>query len=468
MSTVYLVVSAVHIFEWITRTPELKLIRGASGALREETSEAAILRQFPDLRWCDAAGDVDGVVAVELPSGSTVRDAPGWADKVVRYLARRLPAVNWEAWWAESDEGYLAAYLDYEDARLAGMDGAGSVDGRGYLPRALEPPIAATCAGCRREPAHTQATDGDRLLGADCAVRDAAQKEARKGTKSARQAWTFDRLAEAGGLTPEERGRPGRQRSRNHLATIHADGNGVGGLMSALTEQALTSGRLAALRSDIVVQIDDATKEAYAAANRAISRGAELDGAILHFGGGDDLLVSVAAPQAWDFVMVLASSFERELATRLKSYTADLQRIGLSAGSVSLGIGMVFAHTAHPFADARSSAFDAMKQAKALVGGAEAAVSWLDLTAEHELPARRRVTLATLLNERRTGSPVAALERSARASLAEILRDFADPAPELRRWSKRTGKTVPLDNLADDLSRARWWPTTPIPKELQP
>lgn len=493
MSRLYLVVSAVHIFEWMTRTPKLKLIRGASSALRAETSNSAIRQAFPALELCDDAGDIDGVVAVELGEGATGQDAADWADELVRHLSARLPAVDWEAWWAESDDGYLGAYLAYEGAQIAGMSDPGSVGVRTFLPPPLEPPLAETCAGCRREPAQPISLDDDkRRLGADCAARDAAQRRDRKqrsrqarperkqaeqpkhedaaqedaGDRPATPAWTFEDLATEGGLDTEERSRPGRHRTRNHLATIHADGNGIGGLMSALTGAAVGDDRLAGLRQSIVGDIDAATARAFEAANDAVSRNAAVEGAIRHFGGGDDLLASVAAPRAWDFVMVLGLEFQRQLGERLESHRDDLKQLCHPIESLSLGVGITFAHTAHPFADARSLAFDAMKQAKKAVGGARPAVSWIDLTAEDSLPKDRHILLESLIAERRMSNPVAELPPSARSSLGEILASYDDPEPEVARWAKRTGNAVRFENLSHNLSRARWWPRTSVPHEL--
>lgn len=484
MSNTYLVLSAVQIFEWMTRTPELKLIRGASATLRVQTSKATIKTRFPALDWCEAAGDVDGVVAIEFQDRTADEVDPArWATEIVtEHLAKELPAVVWEAWWAESEHGYLAAYEKYEEARFAGFEDSESVGRATYLPRPFEPPLAESCAGCRREPAHPARPHDDKKgrLGADCQNRH----EAGKRLTSGRQAWTFKDLAEKGGLTTAERSLPSRHRSRNHLATIHADGNGVGGLMSRLASKK----ELAGLRSKIITELDRATRDAYEKANAVVSEGSRVEGSILHFGGGDDLLVSVAAPQAWDFVMVLASTFEERLAGLLRDHARDLEQIGgIGANQVSLGIGMTFAHASHPVADARDLAFKAMKQAKDRVRGEQSAVVWLDLTAEDRLPKHRKVKLSTLLEERRDdrANPVMTLSPSARSILGEIVNDCGariakagnreelakarrQARDEVERWSKRTQRSVAFDGLEDSLSRARWWPTTPIPDELKP
>lgn len=480
--TRYVVVSAVRITDWMVRTPELRLLRGASVALRERTASAGIERSL-GLRAPEDAGDVAGVVTVELEHS---QDSEATADRLAKHLRGQLPAVEWEAWWAESEQGYVSAYLAYEAAALAGSR-TGTVGRRSYLPATLDVPLAQSCDGCRKEPADVTRKvykpDGEAaLLGLDCHVRHNTEESSGVSIPG-RPARDFGELAEKGGLSPTQRpaGSLGRKGSRNHLATIYADGNGVGGFMSALADNGGqgSDDAFAGLRKRVVGAIDEATKAAVEAASSMISvSDQEVRPFITHYVGGDDILVSVPASLAWTYVLALAPAFRKHLDEMLKPFSALLTgSVAAPAQKLSLGVGITFAHASHPFADTRNFALDAMKRAKKHVAGKEAVLSWLDLTAEDRVPLWRHATVSALHKD--SAPAVFGLGPSARSVLSEFLRDLwpdpeqsQEPAREqIVAWAKRTGHEAfqeafaaesDLRVLADQLSRARWWPAVKL------
>lgn len=494
--TTYVVVAVVRIGEWLARTPRLSLLRGASGALTSTTTWTAI--KGLGLNPCTQAGEVAGVVAVELPEGA---DAVETADLIARHLRDALPAVELDAWWQAADS-YSEAYLAHVTDDLNGVRSAGH---KRYLPALLDVPLAETCYGCRQESAVGRRDfpgEPGRPLGPDCLVRyktgypssgnsdaddDPADDRGRPGGSAA----TFRELARLGGVSATAGDQSRRADVRNHLATVYADGNGLGGFMTKLAD---LSGSHAAvrLREGIVAIINDAARGAYdQAAEDARVDDPLRQPAIKHLIGGDDILLSVAAPLAWDFVISLMTAFQDLVVANVEDLVGTAEEITTLAARLSLGVGITFAHESHPFDDARALAFDAMKAGKKAVRGAEGVVSWVDLTAENHLPARRHVRLSQLKADHGTGMPLARLSPSARAVLSGMFRD-CDPdafppmgspdtsyaAAERRRlghgivaWAKRTNAAPVLQmlesdpasleklaDLRDGLSRLRWWP----------
>lgn len=93
--------------------------------------------------------------------------------------------------------------------------------------------------------------------------------------------------------------------------------------------------------------------------------------------GGDDVLVSVPAAVAWRFATELGWEFDRLRSTwesRLQDDLASAPNPQLEAtmkdliGQVSLGIGMVIAHSSHPIADSNAVAEQALRAAKLSTG----------------------------------------------------------------------------------------------------
>lgn len=506
--TTYATVSAVHIQGWLTRTPQLQLLRGASMALKHETSRERVTQKFPALRWCDQAGDVDGVICVELDDAD---EASRWVARLVGHLQHELPAIDVEAWWAQADD-YVGAF----DRMLRDND-QGQVDPGVHrlvsLPALSDLPILESCHGCRLEPVDMTSAavrlgdeESDEMrLGLDCRARyqfrDRSGMAAMLGLpEEATLARDFETLASIGAGIVGGR----HTRADNHLATVTADGNGIGDLMRRLARPGhdvsrLGSAALADVRSNVIRMLDQATRQAVAEANYAISDGGTIAPSLPHFVGGDDVFVTVAAPRVWEFVVALASSFEvafrnplieRVAALRASDGMGDgdraaLDSIGRVLDRVSLGIGVTIAHASHPLVETHAHAFGRMKEAKRGVRGRAAAVSWIDASYEEPSIASRCLRVDTLSEWLVPGGAPSAmlLTPSARATLGNILRGRGSDDDRARygrvtAWVKRTARdgraslALPagdqltaarcaeeLQVLADQVSLARWWPT---------
>lgn len=474
--TVYLCAYATRIQTWLARTPELKLLRGGSHALSAITSAGEVgpwLRFAPALAGfsvCRDAGDVDGVVVLE---GSSVRAALDAAPVLLRHLHGTLPGLPWAAWVHESDN-YLISYA-------AADRGDPTVKRWSVLATSSEVSLGKSCASCRQEHAHGSLThpDASGPEGPDCrAKRSWAGKEGPWREVPGQAPSDFDALARIGGLAGSPEPTPtshavGRRDSRNHLATIVADGNQIGSLFSRLAQAGAS---LAELRSQAVRILDEATHTAVSDAARAASHPqAEVKVVSPHFVGGDDVLVSVPAAVAWQFASTLAARFEEEFRAKL---TPTLMRQDLppaelldDLAGISLGIGMVFAHAKHPFADAQELAHRAMASAKSDGRGRSSVIGWMDLTAgdTYDPHLIRASDAAAELADAGLAPSTFRLPASARQQLAMLVRDSVGPdgAPsqgfldeKLSTWGKRTGLAPGASavDLPAVLSRARWWP----------
>jgi hypothetical protein len=221
---------------------------------------------------------------------------------------------------------------------------------------------------------------------------------------------------------------------------------------------------------------------------------------IPHYVGGDDALVSVPAAAAWVFAARLAEHFgtvratltrllEQDLAQAVRhgrladSEPDDVRAVRERIGWLSLGVGIVFAPTSHPFADSSTLAHErALHEAKKAAGGRHSRIGWIDLTADSsglggESGAVPSIPLDRAISQLTPGAAgpdtdIFALTPSARSQLGSILRDTLADTPAARQaavdlWAKRTQVTVitPLADLPAALSRARWWPASNLQEE---
>ena len=496
----YVCIAAVRIQQWISRTPKLVLNRGASRALAEKTGPDRLMRLLVHrplaggVRLADDAPDVDGVIVLRVddPEPTTARAVAGWLRRAV---ADELPGVEWKAW------AHQAA--SYAVAKVAADRGLTSHGEWHFPPIELDVPFANACGGCRHEYAvETTKLPGenkDVLLGSDCLDRLASSARLANATRG----MTFDDLARTGGVASEEAvpQTVGRRAANNHLATIAADGNRVGAVFEHLAR--MPSSPFAHQRGETTVQaalsalLELATRDAVANAGCVGDPKARYPSAIVHFVGGDDVLASVGARFAWEYVTALLTKFDEVFKSGLAALVeaakgagalndAEADEVTKLGEGVSLGVGIAFANRTHPFADCADMAHRALSQAKASGRGA-AAVSWVDLTVEASVPAGRFAWPDQLGHD----LPTARMTSSARTTLEAILRDrwpaslsapnsdhdvdqLAALRGDVERWCARTdnaevlsGRREPAgaEQLADaliglrsDLDRARWWP----------
>lgn len=478
--SVVAVVAAVRIQSWISRTTDLYLVRGASEGLSICTSAAAIapvLHQVAPGVACDAdAPDVDGVVVLTGPDEGAARAG---VEAVLTHLAEALPGVEWTAWVHEA-----ASYVQaYDHVVTQGRPASGGTWHR--PPLGLDVPLGASCEGCAQEVATGAVRRPEKTvrLGPDCMARFRHNTWRRNTTRAA----DFTDLAVRGGVLPGVREVVvGRRDARNHLATLAADGNRVGDLFKVLATMP------AAVQAVVSQALDDAVT---AAVTDAASpwRDAEVSPVIVHFTGGDDVLLSVAAPYAWRFATRFAEAFGEVFRDRVAAGVREVElsdrdrdTLTAAAGSVSLGVGLVFSQKAFPFAQARDIAHDAMIEAKRAARGRGSAVSWADLTVEAGAVPGRAIGVGDLVEDLAADPSPASMARravlhlnsSARDVLAGILEQGkllnVDPqvvGEHVQQWSLRTGHPMDSDDstpwdttriatLTGLVDRARWWPVT--------
>lgn len=522
----YVDIAAVRIQTWLLRTPALRPRRGASTALAHHTSrdvteavlaaEGARAGGLPaGLTWNEEAGEVSGVVSLKFPVGpqSTQRSAAcAVATLVADEIRRALPALPLQARYGVASD-YPRAY---DDAKRRFEREGPILD----LPAmGTDFSAAKPCDVCRQSAAVASCPkDGDDQPCRDCAERfvhagrhrqlaamPASQRDLLERIRSLdpRIEWLaadYDEVARGGAV--------GAGNAATQVATIFADGNRIGDVMESMMRRA------GAIRPIVVPLLDTVTKSAVARAAVQELGGPILDAGegsavvpiIAHIAGGDEVLVTVAAPQAWAFARALCREFEKQ------SGTPGLLPDAPSLNDVlkdrpSLGLGMVFHHSSHPFTDVLHRAEELIEAAKKSVAAREAALAYLDLTFDGDLapsdePGRPLLTERPTVSERcfpleelrERGSRLgrlAAVPRSQQQMIRSLIVDSAAGRDEpgafdalLRRITTmhlqpviesiggpradastvRALLAVPeqraaaLVKLRQDLDLARWWP----------
>lgn len=451
----YVDVAAVRIQQWLGRTPDLKFRRGASVLLTEATDAGWWKSRLPDgVSLNDEAGSVDGVVSLVLADGADAGDA---ARVVADRMRDKMPYCPVQA-VTGAGETYALAFQEMTRAKQAGdflLD---------YPPAPPELVLAKPCDQCRsaaatEKPVKVVSDEDPSTLCRECLDRfDAAgrsggsprqtprperkMREAltRAGTAVADFCDTFQELAAAGRRSPDD--------TPTQIAVIYADGNRVGGFLRAAAT--IPGGPD---KSKIAVLIEETTLGALAAAVTDRFAGWHRVPVLAHIAGGDDLMVSVPAPDAWLFTRVLLNEFDRRVRAAAREWPQ-----GLREQLPSLSAGIVFHHFKDPFSDAVRLAGERLKDAKKVHRGT-AAVGFLDLTADGgEVPEDREPPTLEYLNQqagRLTG--IAALSQSRRATLLDLYReddaedefasrltDFEDNQP-LWEIATETGDPGPSD-----------------------
>jgi hypothetical protein len=477
----YLDVSVVRIQEWLARTPDLRFRRGGSSLLAEMTADydwGAVLP--PEVSLNTEAGTVDGVVSLvsadDGPLAATARD-------VVARIRQRVPYCHLQAVSGTGDS-YAGAYPQMARKR---QDGDLLVDSP---PVPQEVIVAKPCQQCRQAAAtHRGVTileDEDRPdLCEDCYQRFLAagrnsgarrviplpERRMRKalGIEDAEFAGKFADLAEAGQTSKDD--------ASTQIALIYADGNKVGAFLGALAENAGRPGVPG--KSEIAKMIDEATVGALADAIVSRFAGWSPIPVLANLAGGDDLLVSVPAADAWLFAHTLLAAFSDRLGKNSVRWPDVIRRT-----VPTLSAGMVFCYAKAPFSDVLRLATGRLKDAKERFRGEEAAISFLDLTADggQPPPDRQPVTLGYLNKHSGGLGRIAGLPGSRRETLLALYRqgrteDFIQRVTDLDNdpmWELivKPGATVQeaRDALADPGKRselrnaldiARHWRTQP-------
>ncbi|MBO0803836.1 MAG: hypothetical protein J2P25_12280 [Nocardiopsaceae bacterium] len=425
----YADVAAVRIQDWLGRTPGLIFRRGASALLSKATDpEQWDGRLPPKVRWNPEAGQVDGVVSLAADEDIGEADAPKVLEEAARQVARRMrelmPHCSIQAVAGEGPS-YAQAYAGMTARR---QDGDYLLDWPSAPPEVI---LAKPCDACLLAAAtvlKVKVTRDDTFdLCGECDARlDAAGRTSATSARLVpaperrlRDALrdigmpvrdfsdTFAELAEAG-RREEDHASP------SQVALIYADGNRVGAF---LTKAA--SAKNGPPKSEIAPAIEQAAIGALAQAVKSRFPGRDEPPVLPHLAGGDDLLISVPAADAWPFTVTLLGEFDRLIREKTDTWAKELR-----ASPPSLSAGLIFHHKTYPFSDVVRLAGEQLLKAKGFTSGREASVAFLDVTADGGQPpdGRKPLTLTYLRDNADRLSRTKALSASRRATLLDFAR----------------------------------------------
>ncbi|MEU6026958.1 hypothetical protein ABZ825_08045 [Streptomyces tauricus] len=493
-SHVYVDFGAVRIQQYLTRTAGLRGHRAASNCLARATAADAVERVAGDLAEVNPeAGEADGVVSLRFPARGT-DDVEGRVrrlqDVVFAHLRLALPGAEFHSVWGEG-EFYLAVYAHV----LRPKSRRGQV--RHDLPPVAEFPLAVPCRMCHTDPAVgvEPVADGTRqALCLDCSMRNVSRRQTVADERSPE-----GRLLRDIGLVPgpddfTALAALGTAASgRNQLATVAVDGNAFGVFFKALADEGSLDPELRTSKATLSEALSAATREALANATLELPSTAQHERlcVVPHVVGGDDVLVSLPADQAWQFTLTFLTEFERlvrgataDILDRLNRLRAG--RRGPEAELPALGpptasAGVVVAHASHPLNLLVESAGQRLSEAKRAFGGRRASVQWLDITADGpEAPGHPPLALsvlrtanggasaaatalsrltrvpashrARLTEASRGGGPLTAAALADRVGHLDAVRPFLPPLDRLDQ------PPVSGVGLGAALNLARWWP----------
>lgn len=494
--TVYLDIGAKRIQAYLARTPRLRGRRGASALLEYQmlcdwtkaawSSHADINEEGKQtdgvlaLRFTDPQIDIDDDTVTEVATETAVR------------LQRLAPGAEWDM-QVRGAEDYRQALREGAAAERAGQDllPEGPVR-RWPLPTApSEVPVVRFCETCGLDPAvrtgqvEPGATGKDKEvpLCADCSrrfVEGGYRTDDRNWTTDEKRRRWQDKIA-PGGLAAERKLRTEVARltgaepstlgiaenfedlaalgrgDANHLCTVFIDGNRFGDLFSALKDAEVSLCELSA-------DLNKAVRDALAVATAAVTRGVDACLPVVpHLVGGDDLLASVTAERAWDFVVAFLDDYHQRTVTLAAKYQ---QRAGRPVPPPTASAGLVFAHVKYPFANCLDLAETALRRAKARHNALAPAVCWVDVTEDGpELPPTRSAPLLSRLADHRSViDKLGTIPPSGQAQLAAAAGKGDDI--EVAALAYRLGRmdivrpfqqpTSPM-SLHDALILGRWW-----------
>ena len=514
---VYIDIGAKRIQTWISKPLKLKYVRGASLRLSEETSNTAIhewLKASGLERFSVAhdAGDIDGVVVLKAPAQDvSAQETIDVAHSLLAHLNQRLPSVEWEG-WSVTAPNFIAAYREAETKQNPEQVYK-------LQPAVLEFTGARLCDGCEMELSTRRAVHVQEHLGPDCIERlnQSEEDDARREGKLRRWRYSknqdvstnidgdvwpqnFEELAERRGAFASQmavNNKGGTERPRNHIATICADGNRVGAFFTELSRH----DELAEFKQHAIKWLDTATRDAVDEATIEVQADDGQTVVLRHYIGGDDVLVSVTADEAWTFAVAMIRKFE----TIKEKYLNELDALNPPAATrdavkrlidkISLGVGIAFSKHAYPFYDCREKAEQALNSAKNKTMGERSSICWMDLTEDgsESVYTKGKYHIDYITAQMQLEYPeelpfVMTLNSSAQHNLRNqwiswLREDEVINRPptdkELQRytkyvnaWLERIGKNdgteLGIDavkNIEADLHRARWWPRIPTGAE---
>lgn len=461
----YADVAAVRIQDWLARTPGLIFRRGASALLSKATGPREWKDQLPsNVHWNDEAGHVDGVVP--LVCDASVADADALqvlqdaAVRVAKRMRELMPHCSVRA-VAGHGPSYANAYAGIENAR---QEGDFLLDWPSAPPEVF---LAKPCDQCRQAAAtvpnvkvsrddtldlcaecNDRVLEAGRTSSANVRLEPAPERRLREALQDIGVTVTgfSDNFAEMAAA-----GRRERDDTPSQVALIYADGNKVGAFLSKAA-----SAPNGPKKSEIAPALVEAAIGALAQAVKNRFPGQDQPSVLPHLAGGDDLLVSVPAADAWVFVMTLLSEFDNNIVQGTATWAP-----AISKNLPSLSAGLVFHHKTHPFSDVVRVADEQLKKAKNATAGSAASVAFLDLTADGNQPPEDRepLTLRYLQANADRFQRTAELPNSRRATLLDMARrsawdNFVDRLADLDSpslWEFAAGRGATPDDARKQL-----------------
>jgi hypothetical protein len=475
--TVYLDIGAKRIQAYLARTPKLKGRRGASALLEHADLIMATKSAWHAHAQLNTEGkQTDGVLSLTFAQDNV---ADGVVDEVVTrsaaFLQRLAPGAEWEIRIRRADT-YREALRASDAADRAGQELLATGPQR-LIPVpavAAEVPVVRFCEYCGVDPAvlTRQVEPGSTEQTALCA--DCVRRLGEGGNRTDRRNWG-ERTA-PGGLGAEKAllAAASRQLGRsmrivteftnlaalgggdaNHLCTVFVDGNRFGDLFASLKDSDVSL-------HDLSTKLAAAVTDALAVATVAVTTSADESLPVVpHLIGGDDLLATVTADRAWDFVLAFLADYHKRTADLAAQYSG---LIGRSVPVPTASAGLVFAHAAFPFATALDLAEEALRRAKTAHRAEKPAVCWVDVTEDGPaLPDERTAPEIAALNAGR--SVLDGLMNLPASGLAQLARvaDQPDRVADLARRLGRADVLLPFAlpgapmPLRDALVLGRWW-----------
>jgi hypothetical protein len=273
-------------------------------------------------------------------------------------------------------------------------------------------------------------------------------------------------------------GRASGSDTRSQVALIYADGNGVGAFLSAAAASGVPGHEMAPV-------VEAATIGALADAVLGCFRGWASPPVLAIPAGGNELLVSVPAADAWLFTRALLTAFGQRIAQETASWPGPARR-----HCPSLSAGLIFHRVTSPFSDLVQLASEQLREAKNATRGRAASVAFLDLTAEDstapqgrqwslsladldrqadlltrieaEIPASRRAMLTDLLRQGDTGTLSWRLDELGGSSLRKALAGPGAPPRTVRERLETNPEIITMLPRALDI--ARYWRASPRPE----
>lgn len=454
--TDYMDVGVTRIQEYINRTTGsdegvLRKRRGASTAVADATDVVALAVQLArhgiSIQENSETYDTEGVAHLVI-SDAGGRTLDGVADTVLSIMRAQLPGAYLEASWAEGP-----TYADaVDELRSQREEGRSLV----WLPLHRDEVLSARCRSCGL---------GVVERGKECSDCSQRDDKGQRGTSRAEVFLTSElrlRTARDFGELARLPRKAGLSVKVNHLATLYADGNGVG----ALFQQIHGHPALARELSEI---LDTATKQATTAAIEALNPTAVLP-ALPSVVAADDIIVTLPAVWAWPFTLHLHRAFADGVAAHLADASPQLRTVTQNLPWPTLSSGLVFAHYKHPIELATRRSADCLREAKKSVSGKEAVICWTDLTQESDTRSWPKRPLAWFDKHHTDLTELADLATTKRKYYERAIRVLAeDPhlrVEYLRKDSRRTGCSGSVepflydddtDELRDALTIADWW-----------